>query len=66
MYNPNNYLAQTANCFLLFCSNLAVFKFPTLLAISKTQLKFDKGSPPCREGYIQSPFYSLNYVVKPH
>ena len=54
MYNPDNYLALVvhgdlfrllANCFLFFCTDLAVFILLALLADILTQLKVSTVSP---------------------
>ena len=70
LYNPDNYLAQVkcgdlfsllaANYFLFFCSDLALFIFPTLLDdIKRPNWKSAQGHYPVEKLLIARALYSL-------
>ena len=73
MYNPDNYLAQVvgtfcllANCFFVICCDLAVIKFPMLLAdIQRSIWKSAQGHYLWVELYMEKPLqFLLNNSVK--
>ena len=73
MYYPDNYLVPVvdtffcllANCFLLFCSDLDMLIFPTLLDdIQRLNLKSVQSPNPVNiKFYNQCPLYSFTLIL---